>query len=69
MAKFQTKYQARGLEILAFPCGQFGDQEFAEENEIVKFLHENYGITVGDGFRLMKKVKKNGFLTLKKWSK
>ena len=56
MAKFQTKFQARGLEILAFPCGQFGDQEFAKESEIVTFLDETYSITVGDGFRLMKKV-------------
>ncbi len=31
------KYRARGLEVLAFPCNQFGAQEPAPEAEIKTF--------------------------------
>src|SRR5665647_197338 len=39
------KYKARGLEILGFPCNQFGGQEPGTEDEIAAFCEVNYGVT------------------------
>lgn len=39
------KYQARGLEILGFPCNQFMKQEPGEAAEIADFCQTNYGVT------------------------
>jgi glutathione peroxidase len=39
------KYKDQGLEILAFPSGQFNDQEFASQEEIMEFCQINYGVT------------------------
>lgn len=50
------KYHARGLEILAFPCNQFGSQEPGSDAEIMQFCEVNYGVT----FPLMGKVNVNG---------
>ncbi len=46
------KYAVYGLEILAFPCNQFGQQEPGNEKEIKQFATEHYHIT----FPLFKKV-------------
>ena len=50
------KYQARGLEVLGFPCNQFGAQEPGSEDEIASFCEVNYGVT----FPLFAKVDVNG---------
>lgn len=50
------KYRDRGLEILAFPCDQFGHQEPGDDNEIANFCELNFGVT----FPLFKKVEVNG---------
>jgi glutathione peroxidase len=50
------KYKERGLEILAFPCNQFGGQEPGAEVEIEKFCKTNYGVS----FKLFAKVDVNG---------
>jgi glutathione peroxidase len=50
------KYKDRGLEILAFPCNQFGGQEPGAESEIEKFCKTNYGVS----FKLFAKVDVNG---------
>lgn len=50
------KYKQRGLEILAFPCNQFGGQEPGAEVEIEKFCKTNYGVS----FKLFGKVDVNG---------
>nr|QBY35584.1 glutathione peroxidase 2 [Dunaliella salina] len=50
------KYSAYGLEILAFPCDQFGHQEPGTEEEISQFCSENYKVT----FPLFSKVDVNG---------
>ena len=50
------KYKERGLEILAFPCNQFGGQEPGAEGEIEKFCKTNYGVS----FKLFAKVDVNG---------
>jgi len=39
------KYQAEGLEILDFPCNQFGNQAPGSNEEIASFCDSRYGIT------------------------
>ncbi len=39
------KYQDAGLEILDFPCNQFGNQAPGTDEEIVSFCDSRYGIT------------------------
>ena len=50
------KMHDRGLEVLGFPCNQFGKQEPGTEAEIEKFCEVNYGVT----FPLFAKVDVNG---------
>ena len=50
------KYQARGFEVLAFPCNQFGGQEPGGPEEIADFCEVNFGV----GFPLMAKIAVNG---------
>lgn len=39
------KYEAEGLEILDFPCNQFGNQAPGSSEEIASFCDSRYGIT------------------------
>jgi glutathione peroxidase len=48
--------KAHGLEILGFPCNQFGAQEPGSAEEIHKFCSTNYGVT----FPMFEKVDVNG---------
>ena len=50
------KYHTQGLEILGFPCNQFGSQEPGAEEEIVMFCSNTYNVT----FPIMEKVEVNG---------
>ena len=50
------KMHAHGLEVLGFPCNQFGAQEPGSEDEIESFCEINYGVT----FPLFAKVDVNG---------
>lgn len=50
------KYQDQGLEILAFPCNQFGKQEPGSDAEISEFCELNFGVT----FPLFSKIDVNG---------
>lgn len=43
------------MEILAFPSGQFGNQEFDSEKEVIDFIQRKFNIVEGSGFHLMKK--------------
>jgi len=56
LQQLQQKYGHRGLEILAFPCNQFGDEEAGSNHEINEFATRTYGAT----FRLMSKIDVNG---------
>ena len=47
---------ARGLEILGFPCNQFGNQEPGSEKDIESFCDVNFGVT----FPLFAKIDVNG---------
>ncbi|MDE7268379.1 MAG: glutathione peroxidase [Lachnospiraceae bacterium] len=50
------KYQTQGLEILDFPCNQFGHQAPGSDEEITDFCQSRYGVT----FRQFKKIEVNG---------
>jgi glutathione peroxidase len=49
-------YKDRGLEVIGFPCNQFGGQEPGSSDEIAQFCEVNFGVS----FPLMKKVEVNG---------
>jgi glutathione peroxidase len=53
--KLYAEYKPKGLEILAFPCNQFGKQEPGSATEIRAFA-DKYGAT----FPLFDKVEVNG---------
>ena len=50
------KYHERGLEILGFPCDQFGHQEPGDEAAIKDFCSLTYGVS----FPMFSKIKVNG---------
>ena len=50
------KYRGRGLEVLGFPCDQFGHQEPGDEAEIMNFCRATYGVT----FPMFAKIEVNG---------
>jgi glutathione peroxidase len=50
------KYAPSGLEILGFPCNQFGAQEPGSESDIAAFCSTNYGVT----FPMFAKIDVNG---------
>lgn len=50
------KYKDRGLQVLGFPCNQFGGQEPGSEAEIRQFCDLNFGVT----FPLFAKIDVNG---------
>jgi glutathione peroxidase len=51
-----TANQAKGLEILGFPCNQFGAQEPGSAEQIQNFCSTNYGVT----FPMFEKIDVNG---------
>jgi len=68
LQRLYEKYHARGLEILAFPCNQFANQEPGDEKSISNECLVNYGVT----FPMFSKIEVNGenthplFIYLKK---
>ena len=50
------KYKDKGLEILGFPCDQFGHQEPGNDEDIAKFCSLNFGVS----FPLFQKTIVNG---------
>ena len=48
--------KARGLEILGFPCNQFGHQEPGSAQEICAFCERNYGVS----FPMFARIDVNG---------
>lgn len=50
------KHKDKGLEILDFPCNQFGSQAKGSNEEIAGFCSSRYGIT----FRQFDKINVNG---------
>jgi glutathione peroxidase len=50
------QYNARGFEVLGFPCNQFGGQEPGGAEEIAQFCERNYGVS----FPVFAKIDVNG---------
>ena len=45
LEKLYEKYKPQGLEVLGFPCNQFGGQDPGSNDQIGTFCHKNYGVT------------------------
>ncbi|EPG73418.1 glutathione peroxidase [Leptospira fainei serovar Hurstbridge str. BUT 6] len=56
LQEMYDKYKSEGLEILGFPCDQFGHQEPGSDVEIQNFCQVNFGVQ----FPLFKKIEVNG---------
>ncbi|KRB88544.1 glutathione peroxidase [Noviherbaspirillum sp. Root189] len=50
------QFRDKGVEVLGFPCNQFGSQEPGTEEEIGAFCEKNFGVT----FPLFAKIDVNG---------
>lgn len=50
------QFRDKGVEVLGFPCNQFGHQEPGTADEIGSFCEKNYGVT----FPLFAKIDVNG---------
>lgn len=64
LEELYQKYNTQGLEILAFPCNQFGAQEPGSEAEISQFCDLNYHTS----FPLFSKIDVNGDNAHPAWS-
>ena len=53
------QFKDKGVEVLGFPCNQFGSQEPGSADEIGAFCEKNYGVT----FPLFAKIDVNGDAT------
>jgi glutathione peroxidase len=56
LEQLYTEYHERGLEVLGFPCNQFGAQEPGSAGEIGEFCQRNYGVC----FPMFAKIDVNG---------
>ena len=56
LQKLYDDYRAKGLEVLGFPCNQFGEQEPGDAAEIASFCDLTYGVN----FPMFAKVDVNG---------
>lgn len=56
LEELYEKYKDRGLEVLGFPCNQFGKQDPGSNDEITEFCQLNYGVS----FPMFGKVDVNG---------
>jgi len=56
LQEMYENYHSKGLEILGFPCNQFGKQESGSNEEIKSFCDLNYGVS----FKIFDKIKVNG---------
>ena len=56
LEELYVEYKDRGLEILGFPCNQFGHQDPGNNETISEFCTLNYGVT----FNMFEKIDVNG---------
>jgi glutathione peroxidase len=56
LEKLHETYADKGLEVLGFPCNQFGAQDSGSNGEIAQFCQLNYGVS----FAMMSKIDVNG---------
>jgi len=56
LQQLNEKYGSKGLQIIGFPCNQFGGQEPGSDEEVQSFCSLNYGVS----FPVLGKVDVNG---------
>ena len=56
LEELHRQFGQRGLEVMGFPCNQFGAQEPGDADEIGAFCEKNYGVS----FSLFEKIDVNG---------
>lgn len=56
LQELSKSFKDEGLEVIAFPCNQFGKQEKGNNSEIASFCDLNFNIS----FPLMEKIEVNG---------
>ncbi|MDQ8936003.1 glutathione peroxidase [Acinetobacter rudis] len=56
LEKLYNKYREQGLEVLGFPCNQFGGQDPGSNEQIGEFCSKNYGVS----FTMFAKVNVKG---------
>ena len=56
LEEMYKRYHDKGLEILGFPCNQFGKQDPGSNDEIMEFCQLNYGVS----FPMFAKIEVNG---------
>lgn len=56
LEELYKKYHPQGLEILGFPCNQFGSQDPGRDEDILAFCQTKYGVT----FPMFAKIDVNG---------
>ena len=56
LEELYRKYKDRGLEVLGFPCNQFGAQEPGTAEEIGAFCQRNFGVS----FPIFARIDVNG---------
>jgi len=56
LEELNKKYRDQGVEVLGFPCNQFGKQEPGDHQEIQEFCELNYGVS----FQMFEKIDVNG---------
>ena len=56
LQNLHEKYQDQGLEVLGFPCNQFGAQEPGTNEEVKSFCEVNYNVS----FKMFNKIDVNG---------
>jgi glutathione peroxidase len=56
LQELHQRYHDRGLEVLCFPCNQFGGQEPGSAEDITTFCQRHYGVS----FQMFEKIDVNG---------
>ena len=56
LQELYDEFKNKGLEVLGFPCNQFGNQEPGEDQAIKEFCQSNFRIT----FPVFSKIRVNG---------
>lgn len=56
LEELYRQFKDKGVEVLGFPCNQFGAQEPGSADEIGAFCEKNYGVT----FPMFAKIDVNG---------
>ncbi|HEX7812911.1 MAG TPA: glutathione peroxidase [Burkholderiales bacterium] len=56
LQELHTGFREQGLEVLCFPCNQFGKQEPGSPTDIATFCQRHYGVS----FQMFDKIDVNG---------